>query len=149
MQQFWYSKCTCKMNWQGIIFLVSHHNLLCIFYMTSIQDIFCVAVFLHRSVQNLVWNICLLTESANQIWRGELVPDWHTLWKDIKVKITNVHISISMWYQTENCSSLQPAKDFTVWIWFENNLPLLRPTYFWYLFVQHLAGFILFSSYYY
>ena len=38
------------------------------FYMTAIQDIFCVAVFLHRSVQNqIVWNICLLTEFANQI----------------------------------------------------------------------------------
>ena len=59
---------------QGIIYLVSHSNLLCIFYMTAIQDIFCVAVFLHRSVQNLVWNICLLTEIANQIWRGKLFP---------------------------------------------------------------------------
>ena len=40
---------------QGIIYLVSHHNLLCIFYMTAIQDIICgLAVFLHRSVQNLV-----------------------------------------------------------------------------------------------
>ena len=44
------------------------------FYMTAIQDIFCVAVFLHRSVQNLVWNICLLTEFASQIWRGKLFP---------------------------------------------------------------------------
>ena len=35
-----------------IIFLVSHHNLLCIFYMTAIQNIFCAAVFFHRSVQN-------------------------------------------------------------------------------------------------
>ena len=34
--------------------LVSHRNLLCILYMTAIQDIFCVGVFLHRSVQNLV-----------------------------------------------------------------------------------------------
>ena len=64
-------------NWtttQGIIYLVSHHNLLCIFFMTAIQDIFCIAVFLHRSVQNLAWNICLLTEFANQIWRGKLFP---------------------------------------------------------------------------
>ena len=59
---------------QGIIFLVSHRNLLCISYMIAIQDVFCVAVFLHRSVQNLVWNICLLTEFANQIWRGKLFP---------------------------------------------------------------------------
>ena len=33
-----------------------------IWLLTAIQDIFCVAVFLHRIVQNLVWNICLLTE---------------------------------------------------------------------------------------
>ena len=39
---------------QGIIFLVSHRNLLCIFDMTAIQNIFCVAVFFHRSVQNLI-----------------------------------------------------------------------------------------------
>ena len=44
------------------------------FYMTAIQDIFCGAVFLHRSVPNLVWNICLLTEFANQIWCGKLFP---------------------------------------------------------------------------
>ena len=44
------------------------------FYMTAIQDIFCVAVFLHRSVQNVVWNVCLLTEIANQIWREKLFP---------------------------------------------------------------------------
>ena len=37
---------------QGIIFLV--HKLLCIFDMTAIQDIFCVAVFFHRSVQNFI-----------------------------------------------------------------------------------------------
>ena len=43
-----------KIKGQGINFLVSHRNLLCIFYMTAIQVIFCVAVFLHRSVQNLV-----------------------------------------------------------------------------------------------
>ena len=39
---------------QGIIFLVSHRNLLCIFDMTAIQNIFCVADFFHRSVQNLI-----------------------------------------------------------------------------------------------
>ena len=43
-----------SLSMQGIIFLVSHCNLLCIFYMTAIQDMFCVPVFLHRSVQNLV-----------------------------------------------------------------------------------------------
>ena len=46
------------------------------FYMTAIQDIFCVALFLHISVQNLVWNICLywLNKFAiNQIWRG-IIP---------------------------------------------------------------------------
>ena len=43
-------------------------------YMTAIQDIFCVAVFLHRSVQNLVWNICLLTEFANQNLKRKIIP---------------------------------------------------------------------------
>ena len=58
---------------QGIIFLVSHRNLLCIFswLLYKIPFVY-IAVFLHRSVQNLVWNICLLTEVANQIWRGKL-----------------------------------------------------------------------------
>ena len=37
-----------KILHQGIIFLVSHHNLLCIFYMTAIHNIFCVAVFFHK-----------------------------------------------------------------------------------------------------
>ena len=37
--------------------IASHRNLLCIFYMTAIQNIFCVAVFFHRSVHNLIWNI--------------------------------------------------------------------------------------------
>ena len=41
-------------RYQGIIFLVSHRNLLCIFYMTAMQNIFCVAVFLHRSVHNFI-----------------------------------------------------------------------------------------------
>ena len=49
-------------NFPGIASQFAMH-----FYMTAIEDIFCVAVFLHRSVQNLVWNICLLTEFANQI----------------------------------------------------------------------------------
>ena len=57
---------------QGIIFLVSHRNLLCIFYMTAIQNIFCVAVFFYRSVQNFIWNIYPSAEIANQIWRGKL-----------------------------------------------------------------------------
>ena len=59
---------------QGIIFLVSHRNLLCIFYMTAIQNIFCVAVFFHRSVQNFIWNIYPSAEIANQIWGGKLFP---------------------------------------------------------------------------
>ena len=55
------------------------------FYMTSIQGIFCVAVFLQgftfRSGQNFVWNICLLTEFTNQIWRGKLFPGpWHKVY---------------------------------------------------------------------
>ena len=32
--------------------IASHRNLLCIFYMTAIQNLFCAAVFFHRSVQN-------------------------------------------------------------------------------------------------
>ena len=59
---------------QGIIFLVSHRNLLCIFYMTAIQNIFYVAVFFHRSVQNFNWNIYPSAEIANQIWGGKLFP---------------------------------------------------------------------------
>ena len=39
---------------QGRIFLVSHRNLLCIFDMTVIQNILCVAVFFHRSVLNFI-----------------------------------------------------------------------------------------------
>ena len=58
---------------QGIIFLVSHHNL-CIFDMTAIQNIFCVAVFFHRSVQNFIWNIYPSADIANQIWGGKLFP---------------------------------------------------------------------------
>ena len=61
-------------NFPGIASQFAMH-----FYMTAIQDIFCVAGFLHRSVQNLVWNICLLTESANQIRRGKLFPV-HVYW---------------------------------------------------------------------
>ena len=64
---------------QGIIFLVSHHNLLCIFYMTAIQNIFCVAVFFHRSVENFIWNIYPSAEIANQNWGGKLFPE--LVWK--------------------------------------------------------------------
>ena len=39
---------------QGISFLVQQSNLLCIFDMTAIQNISCVAVFFHRSVQNFI-----------------------------------------------------------------------------------------------
>ena len=56
-------------NFPGIASQFAMH-----FDMTAIQDMFCVAGFLHRSVQNLVWNICLWTESANQIRRGKLFP---------------------------------------------------------------------------
>ena len=59
---------------QGIIFLVSHRTLLCIFYMTAIQNIYCVAVFSHRSVHKFIWNIYPWAEIANQIWRGKLFP---------------------------------------------------------------------------
>ena len=59
------------------------------FYMTAIQDIFCIAVFLHRSVQNLAWNICLLTEFANQIWRRKLFP---VLWQ----KLVVLHASLKV-----------------------------------------------------
>ena len=78
-----------------------------LFYMTAIQDMFCVAVFLHRSVQNLVWNICLLTESANQIWRGKLFPG-------------SVMSSVSLYIQftaTKNCKS--------------SNLKLFRLIFLW------------------
>ena len=60
---------------QGIIFLVSHSNLRCIFDMTAIQNIFCVAVLFHRSVQNFIWNVYPSAEIANQIWGGKLFPD--------------------------------------------------------------------------
>ena len=59
---------------QGIIFLVSHRNLLCIFNTIAIQNIFCVAVFFHRSVHNFIWNIYPSAEIANQIWGGKLFP---------------------------------------------------------------------------
>ena len=42
------------------------------FCMTAIQNIFCVAVFFHRSVQNFIWNIYPSAEIANQIWGGKL-----------------------------------------------------------------------------
>ena len=42
--------------------------------MTAIQNIFCVAVFFHRSVQNFLWNIYPSAEIANQIWGGKLFP---------------------------------------------------------------------------
>ena len=47
------------------------------FCMTAIQNIFCVAVFFHRSVQNVqnfIWNIYPSAEIANQIWGGKLFP---------------------------------------------------------------------------
>ena len=64
------------------------------FYMTAIQHIFCdKAVFLHRNVQNLVWNICLLTEVANQIWRGKLFPAQP--WKLIVIESSGLHTCLA------------------------------------------------------
>ena len=65
-----------KKNMQGIIFLVSHCNLLCTFDMTAIPNIFCVAVSFHRSVQNFIWNIYPSAEIANQIWGGNFSLTW-------------------------------------------------------------------------
>ena len=42
--------------------------------MTAIQNIFCVAVFFHRSVQNSIWNIHPSAEIAIQIWGGKWFP---------------------------------------------------------------------------
>ena len=42
--------------------------------MTAIQNIFCVAVYFHRTVQNLIWNIYPSAEIANQIWGRKLFP---------------------------------------------------------------------------
>ena len=74
-----------------IIFLVSHHNLLCIFYMTAIQDIFCVAVFRLRSVQNLVdlfeifvcWLNLLIKFEEENYSRGESQIPVTCMWQII------------------------------------------------------------------
>ena len=56
-------------NFPGIASQFAMH-----FCMTAIQNIFCVAVFFHRSVQNFIWNIYPSAEIANQIWGGKLFP---------------------------------------------------------------------------
>ena len=90
---------------QGIIYLVSHRNLICILYMTAIQDIFCVAVFLHRGTESclkyLSYNLLIKFEEENNSlqwhktvplkykqmkhwntnrWNNEVQPDntWHS-----------------------------------------------------------------------
>ena len=65
------------------------------------QDIFCVAVFLHRSVQNLVWNICLLTEFANQIWRGKLFPVQMINWQQVEVTVSLKTSNACVWQNDE------------------------------------------------
>ena len=56
-------------NFPGITSQFAMH-----FCMTAIQNIFCVAVFFHTSVQNFIWNIYPSAEIANQIWGGKLFP---------------------------------------------------------------------------
>ena len=87
---------------QGIIFLVLHRNLLCMFDMTAIQNIFCVADFLHRSVQNFIWNIYPSAEIANQIWGGKLFPVFtymHVIYKKKKkrVSVEIVEMKLTHW----------------------------------------------------
>ena len=79
---------------QGINFLVSHRNLLCIFDMTAIQNIFCVAVFFHRSVQNFIWNIYPSAEIANHIWGGKLFPE--NAWILVN-GILDLHVHVGQW----------------------------------------------------
>ena len=78
--------------YRGIIFLVSHRNLLCIFYMTAIQNVFCLAVFFHRSVQNFIWNIHPSAEIANQIWGGKLFPVYDFFFRLCLCKTTLLHL---------------------------------------------------------
>ena len=99
---------------QGIIYLVSHRNLLCILYMTAIQDIFCVADFLHRSIQNLVWKICLMTEFANQIWRGKLFPAMtQNINTEVQTDKTLKHKQMKQW--GANRQHMTQNEDSTKW----------------------------------
>ena len=67
---------------QGIIFLRIASQFAMHFFMTvtAIQNILCVAVSFHRSVQNFIWNIYPSAEIANQIWRRKIIPCRYGYW---------------------------------------------------------------------
>ena len=71
----WHNPCVMAMeympgnNFPGIASQFATH-----IYINATQNFFCLAVFLHRSVQNFIWNNCPPTQTANQLWGRKVFP---------------------------------------------------------------------------
>ena len=82
------------------------------FCMTAVQNIFCVAVFFHRSV-----NIYPSAEIANQIWGGKLFPAWWSFEEFVIVSYFHVGFSLSVLIQGMPFPKRSPSSTSTSMRW--------------------------------